>query len=267
MTRIAPDRNAEQPEAVPFTRRRGVVLAAGFGAFLLALGAAWFALALVSKERAHWLPVREVSFVGEFKRVEPDSLRRIGAAIQSMGGSLLSIDLNQVKAAVQEVEWVRVADVSRRFPATLVVRVEEHRPAARWESIDGAADDEALVSELGDVFSAETEDALPLLAGPKDSAREVLEAFRSFRAQATAAGVELTAARLSARRAWQLTLGNGATLQLGRNDAGPRLARYLRVQAAVAALRQANVRIDLRYNNGLALSGQATANPTTKRSS
>lgn len=267
MTRQANHRSAKQTDAVPFTRRRGIVLAAGFGAFLLALGAAWFALALVSKERVHWLPVREVSFVGEFKRVEPDALRRIGAAIQSMGGTLLSVDLNQVKAAVQDVEWVRVADVSRRFPSTLVVRVEEHRPAARWESLDVPGDDESLVSELGDVFTAETDDVLPLLAGPKDSAREVLTAFRAFRAQAAAAGLDLTAARLSARRAWLLTLGNGTTLQLGRNDAEPRFARYLRVQAAVAALRQANVRIDLRYNNGLALSGQASANPTTKRSS
>lgn len=258
-------RTQSQDAAVPFTRRRGVVIAAGVLAFVFALGMAWLTIGLVSKERSKWLPVQEVRFNGEFKRVDQDALKRIGAAMQSMGGSMLTLDLAQVRAAVKEVEWVREATVSRRFPGTVLVGIEEHEPFARWEAAEGAEDDQ-LVSVQGEVFSAETEDKLPTLGGPKDSAREVLAAFQSFRADALQAGLALAAARLSARRAWTLTLDNGTTLALGRNDAQPRLARYLRVQAAIAGLRQSGLRVDLRYANGIALNSPLNApiNATAK---
>ncbi|MBL8521735.1 MAG: cell division protein FtsQ/DivIB [Betaproteobacteria bacterium] len=247
----------------PLTRRRGVVIAAGALAFVLSLAAVWAAMALLSKERSKWLPVREVAFSGEFKRVDPDALKRIGAAMQSMGGSLLTVDLAQVRAAVKEVPWVREATVSRRFPGTIVVGVEEHEPFARWEPAESPEED-ALVSVAGEVFRAESADALPLLGGPRDSAREVLAAFRAFHAEAERAGVRLAAARLSARRAWLLTLDNGTTLALGRSDAQPRLDRYLRVQAAMASLRQAGLAIDLRYANGIAVSPSANAQSSNK---
>ncbi len=251
-------RKQAQDPTVPLTRRRGVVIAAGVAAFAAALITAWLAIGLVSKERSKWLPVKEVRFTGEFKRVDPDALRRIGEAMQSMGGSMLTLDLAQVRVAVKEVEWVREATVSRRFPGTVVVGVEEHQPFARWESVE-APEDELLVSVAGEVFSADLDEPLPTLGGPKDSAREVLAAFQSFRTEAAQAGVSLAAARLSARRAWTLTLENGTTLALGRNDGIPRLARYLRVQSAIAGLRQSGLRIDLRYANGIAVHSPVNA--------
>ncbi len=253
--------NRTREPAAPLTRRRGVVIAAGVAAFMLALAAAWVSIGLVTKERSKWLPVKEVRFTGEFKRVDADALRRIGAAIQSMGGSMLTLDLAQVRSAVKDVEWVREATVSRRFPGTVVVGVEEHQPFARWESAE-APEEDLLVSDAGEVFSAEIEDALPTLGGPKDSAHDVLAAFQSFRAEAVQAGINVAAVRLSARRAWTLTLDNGTVLALGRNDGVPRLARYLRVQSAIAALRQSGLRIDLRYANGIAV--QSPLNATAK---
>jgi cell division septal protein FtsQ len=187
---------ATHPEDnLPLSRRRAVVLAAGFFAFLFALSAGWIAISLLTKEKSRWLPVTEVRFAGEFKRVEAEALQRIGAAIQSMGGSLLTIDLQQVRKAVLEVEWVREAEVSRRLPGTLVVQVEEHVPFARWESVDGPADEDALVNIRGEIFSAEIEAPLPTLAGPAGSAREVIEAYRAFQAAARGPSRSTTAPR------------------------------------------------------------------------
>jgi cell division protein FtsQ len=251
---------------VPLTRQRAVVLAAGALAFVFALSLAWVAIGLVSKERANWWPVKEVIFGGEFKRVEPDHLRRIGAAIQSMGGSLLTIDLQQVRAAVEDVEWVREANVTRRLPSTLVVEVSEHLPFAHWESVDTAGKDEQLLSATGEVFSAELDAPLPRLAGPQAAAKEVMQAFIAYRDQAREAGLDVIGAHLTARRAWQLTLANGTTVELGRTDGATRFARFLAVQGAVAALREPNRRIDLRFANGIAVN-QPSDIPVAKRSS
>lgn len=250
----------DSPESGGFTRNRSAVIGAAFVAMLFAGAAGWFAIAAMSKESvtSNLLPIRSVTFVGaagELKRVDADELKRIAGAIQNMGGSMLRTDLNQVKAAVRQVEWVRDAEVRRRFPSTLEVHIEEHTPFARW-LVASDADQSFLVNAFGEVFEADLDDALPVLpvfSGPKDSAREVMTNYQTFSAQFTGIEQRLAEVRLSPRRAWQVKLENGSTLELGRNDAGERLARYVRAYAGVAALRDANMRVDLRYPNGLAV--------------
>jgi cell division protein FtsQ len=195
--------------AESYTRRRGVVIGAAFAAMLLAGVGGWFAINAMSRETAqtNWLPIRSIAFAGELSRVDQDDLKRIAGGIQVMGGSMLRTDLNQVKAAVRQVEWVRDAEVRRRFPGTLEIRIEEHKPFAAGRSPLGSETSPLKLAEL----------------------------------------------RLSARRAWQLKLDNGSTLELGRNDGAQRLARFSRAYSQVPMLQAASARIDLRYQTGLAV--------------
>lgn len=254
-----------------FTRKRGVVIGAALLAMALAAVGAWVTISVVSKEAAqinplpHLLPIRSVSFVGELTRVDGDELKRIAGGIQTMGGSMLRTDLNQVKAAVKQVEWVRDADVRRRFPGTLEIRIEEHKPFARWSmanvagSVGGGAEDDSeqslLMNTFGEIFEAETEYKLPLLAGPAGTSLDVMNAWMAYGRQLQPIGQRLAELRLSPRRAWQLKLDNGSTLELGRNEAPERLTRYIRAYGSVPALQAANARVDLRYATGLALRG------------
>lgn len=258
----------DQSTLESLTRKRGVVIGVALLAMALAAVGAWVTISLVSKEVAqvNLLPIRSVSFVGDFKRVDQDELKRIAGGIQTIGGSMLRTDLNQVKAVVRQVEWVREADVRRRFPGTLEIQIEEHKPFARWQSSGtqnespGDTGQDLLVNTFGEVFAADTEDKLPLLAGPADSAVEVMTQWLAFGKQLEALGTasaELRPAelRLSPRRAWQLRLENGSTLELGRNDAAARLARFVRAYPQVPALQLASARVDLRYQSGLAVRG------------
>jgi len=251
-----------------FTRKRGVVIGTALLAMALAAVGAWVTISVVSKEVAqvNLLPIRSVNFVGDFKRVDQDELKRIAGGIQTIGGSMLRTDLNQVKAVVRQVEWVRDAEVRRRFPGTLEIQIEEHKPFARWQ-LSGAQNENPgdtkqglLVNTFGEVFAAETEDKLPLLSGPADSAPDVMAQWGAFGKQLEALGnasteLRLAELRLSPRRAWQLKLENGSTLELGRNDAGARLARFVRAYPNVPALQLASARVDLRYQSGLAVRG------------
>lgn len=275
---------AKSPHSAPgspgieaFLRKRMVVIAAAFAAMLVAGGAAWFAIVAMSKEAAQMnlLPIREVTFAGvpgELKRVDADELKRIAGAIRNMGGSMLRTDLNQVKAAVKQVAWVRDAEVRRRFPATLEVHIEEHTPFARWH-LAGEPEQRLLVNTVGEVFEAELDELLPVFSGPKDSSREVMTNYLAFKSRLVAIQQKPSEVRLSPRRAWQLKLENGSTLQLGRNDAAARLARYVRAFPNLAALQSANARVDLRYQTGLAvragLPGEVTGagNQTPKKAS
>lgn len=238
-------------------RKRMVVIGAAFAAMLVAAGAVWFAIAAMSGESAQTslAPIRAVTFsatAGPLKRVDTDELRRIAGAIQNMGGSMLRTDLSQVRAAVRQVEWVRDAEVRRRFPSTLEVRIEEHTPFARWQVASDTAQS-LLVNTQGEVFEAGFEGELPVFSGPKDSAPDVLSNYIAFRNQLVAIQQTPAEVRLSPRRAWQLKLDNGGTLELGRNEVTARLARYVLAFPRIAALQAANARIDLRYQTGFAL--------------
>lgn len=246
-----------------FTRKRGVVIGAALLAMALAGIGAWVTISVVSREAAQVnpLPIRNVVFVGELTRVDGDELKRIAGGIQTLGGSMLRTDLGQVKAAIKQVEWVRDADVRRRFPGTLEIRVEEHKPFARWQMAgtvnrgDEDGEQSFLVNTFGEVFEAETEDKLPLLAGPAGTSLEVMGAWDAYGRQLQPLGKTLAEVRLSPRRAWQIKLDDGSTLELGRNEAAERLTRFVRAYASVPALQAANARVDLRYASGLALRG------------
>lgn len=254
-----------------FTRKRFVVLGATVAAMVIAGALAWLAMSAwrAQSSRMNLLPVREVVFTGELSRVDAEELKRLAGGIRNAG--MLGTDLNEVKSAVKQVEWVRDAEVRRRFPGTLVVAVREQTPFARWVATDAIGDPDRsfLVNTDGDVFEAETEEALPLLGGPDGSAREVLAGYQAFRALLAPIARDAAEVRLSPRRAWQVKLAGGAILELGRNDAPLRLSRFVRAFPQVPALQEANAHVDLRYQAGLSVRGTAPApiraNKTAKR--
>ena len=242
-------RHAPEPTA-HFTRNRVVVLAVSLLAMLVAAVLAWLAMGALSKNvnSAPMFPIGEVTFVGDMQRVDAAELKRAAGGIR---GSMLQTNLNDVKAAIKQVHWVRNADVRRRFPSTLEVSVEEHRPFARWKN--GDSEQALLVNTFGEVFEAELDAPLPIFSGPEGTAKEVLASYGTFKAQLAAISRTPSSIALSARRAWQLVLDNGATLELGRIEVGERLNRYVRAYAAVPALQMAHARIDMRYQSGMAL--------------
>ena len=233
-----------------FTRNRVVVIAASLLAMLVAAVLVWLLMTTLPKksDSALMLPIREVTFVGDMHRVDADELKRIAGGIR---GSMLRTDLNEVKAAIRQVHWVRNADVRRRFPSTLEVSIEEHLPFAQWQAAD--TEHGFLVNTFGEVFEAELDETLPGFSGPSGTSKEVLATYTAFKSQLAVIGRSPLAISLSARRAWQIKLDNGAILQLGRSEAGERLNRYVRAYAAVPALQSANARVDMRYQSGMAV--------------
>ena len=242
-------RHAPEP-ALHFTRNRVVVIGASLLAMLFAAALVWAVMMTLPKQwdAAQMLPIRDVTFVGDMKRVDAHELKRIAGGIR---GSMLRTDLAEVKAAVRKIPWVRDADVRRHFPSTLEVSVEEHRPFAHWKNIDG--EKRTVVNTRGEVFKADLDAPLPIFSGPPGTSKEVLASYMAFTAQLAAIGRSPAELSLSARRAWQIKLDNGASLDLGRSEAAERLDRYVRAYPVVAALQSANARIDMRYQSGMAI--------------
>ena len=175
---------------------------------------------------------------------------QVEAAIARLAsGNFFAVSIDELRAALEKLPWVRAAAVRRVWPDRLEIRIEEHVPLARW----GA---EALVNTHGERFAGTSEAELPVFIGPPGSEAEVTRRYARFSQLLAPIGSPLERVVLSARHAWQLRLANGLQLTLGRDTelAEQRLARFVQAYARTPdAADRAREIVDLRYPNGFAL--------------
>jgi cell division protein FtsQ len=194
------------------------------------------------------LPIEQVRFVGDIRledRMDNAELERLAKDLKGASGTFGGADISAMQTAVRRVPWVRDATVRRRFPNALEVRVEAHRPVARWGETD-------LVNSHGERFNAATTEALPKLSGPDGSTYEVAQHFSEFQKLARSSGNEVDEVVLTNRRAWQVKLRSGPWVELGRTDEKTRLVRALALTEFLPQIATAS-HIDARYAQGVAV--------------
>jgi cell division protein FtsQ len=194
-------------------------------------------------------PVREITVQGELARTTRSELE--AATRGRVSGNFFAADLAQLRSGLEQLPWVRRVDVRRAWPDRLEVRLEEHQAMARWG-------DAGLVNVHGERFAGQSEDALPMFAGPAGTEGEVARRYRRFVELLAPLGSGLDRVILTPRYAWQLRLDSGLNIELGRdlaNDpAEARLARFVAVYpGTLGRIARRHEYVDLRYTNGFAL--------------
>ena len=178
------------------------------------------------------------------------------AARSAVDGGFFTVDLDRVRETFEKLPWVRRAEVRRRWPASLELRLEEHVAVAYW-SPNGSGETR-LVNRQGEVFVAASDAVMPKLSGPEGTAGYVLNRFGALVEAVAPLGEPLTDVTLSAREAWQLKLGGGLVIQLGRDQETAPSDRRLRdfVATFPGVRERAEIEVavaDLRYPGGYAL--------------
>ena len=183
--------------------------------------------------------------------------RVLGSALaQSARGNFFTVRLDDVRAVVETVPWVRRASVRRVWPAGLAVEIEEHRALALW------GEDGGVINTEGELFyanlaEAEEDGPLPRLSGPPGTELLVTTRFSEIGSVLMPAGLKPVMLALSERHAWTVKLDDGTTLLLGRDrehSFEKRIARWIETYPEVQSqLNRRAALIDLRYPNGFAI--------------
>jgi cell division protein FtsQ len=190
-------------------------------------------------------PLREVRLASALTYVKSEDIETMMK--RQVRGNFFTLDLAATRAAFEKLPWIRKVEVRRRWPASLEVTLEEHAPLARW----GTA---ALVNTHGEVFEAAYHGNLPVFVGPTESAKEIAIQYEYFRRSLAAIGKTPVQVLLSPRRAWEVRLDGGATLELGREQVEARLARFVAAYSrTLGRLARRIDYVDLRYANGFAV--------------
>ena len=194
-------------------------------------------------------PLTTLRATGQFDRVDEAHLREAMLPFARQG--FFAVDLDAAQAAVARMPWVERAEVRKRWPDVLEVRVVEHVPFARWG-------EDRLLSDHGRLFPAGDVDVppgLPRLDGPDGRVPDVVEFYNQTSVLMAPLGLGVRSVLLDPRGSWSMELDSGAQVVVGRNEARPRIARFARLMPQLLAQQaQRLVRADLRYTNGFALS-------------
>lgn len=222
---------------------------------LMLLAAIGFGWALVTWFVSRPLfPLRELVVLTPPAQVTEAQLEYV--ARTAIRGNFFTIELDAVRAGFEKLPWVRRAEVRRRWPDGIELRIEEHQAVAYWTANDSG--DTRLVNRQGEVFTASSDATMPAFAGPQGSAALLLARHERYSKLLQPMGVTLIGLILSAREAWQLKLDNGLVIVLGREqERAPLEARLSRFVTAWPAVQQ-NIGLqvavaDLRYPGGFAL--------------
>jgi cell division protein FtsQ len=241
----------------PAPRRRGARLrrAALVAVVAAALAGAAFGLAWLA--RGPWLEIARLELRG-CQRQPESGIRDLCAPY--LGQPLLLADIPRLRQAIEQLDTVASATVSRRLPDLLEVTIVERRPVARTT----ASGELRLVDAEGVVFAPGDPpgpvDRLPVLVGgveadggPRitEAGRRGLEALEAY-ARITGRPVPKdTSVDVSNEDRISLRPGDGsATLWLDRLDPARNLAQLLALRGRYGALARADV-IDLRFSDRL----------------
>lgn len=212
---------------------------------LAAAGFIWVSMGIVARDR--W-PIRWLEINGSFQRVSAEQLRASLSPL--ITSSFFTIDLQTLRDAANRNSWVSAVQVQKRWPDTVVVKVEEFVPFAHWNRGQ-------LISSRSEAFSVPDADGiqgLPWLSGPQDQLGQVLKNWIKFNDELVSAGLEIQQMTLDQRGSWSMVLNNGTRVHLGRDAAWKRLQRLMSGWDALLQGQRVPPRdVDLRYSNGFAV--------------
>lgn len=221
---------------------------AAVGVFAILLVVIASVLATEWLSRPDVFPVRAVQFEGEFRHVTQAEL---AAAVEgTVQGNFLWLDLDAVKTRAESLPWVYQAEVRRRWPRDLTVRITEQQLMARWNQSEWVNQGMQAVR----VSASDLPSAVPLLEGPVGTQAIAYERFQDFNRLLADTGLQLRKLTLTPRRTWELDLASGFVLVLDRDQPDKKLERFARVYPRTLARASMPIRqVDLRYSNGFSV--------------
>lgn len=198
-------------------------------------------------ERLDSSPIRSYALTHQPRYTTNEDIRERLAKEPSLKG-YFSQDIQEVKAKLLEMPWVKDVSVRKIYPDKLSITLLEHRPVAVWNN-------QQLLSEYGNVFQLPKgrveQEGLPILFGPDDQSKHVLEAWKKIQQDLSSRGLGLHSVAIDNRGSWTITLGNGLELRLGRGEWLPKIDRFVAIFPDIDVPEGKRLAyVDLRYEHG-----------------
>lgn len=185
--------------------------------------------------------VQAVALEGRNETAQREIVRMLGI---KRGDLMLYVDVDEARARIEALPWVKSAEVRRVWPDRIVVCIIERTPVAVWQK-DGAKtvidiDGHPIAGEDPARFAS-----LPLVVGP-GAETAVASLLKLVATQPNLKSRVKIAVRVGERR-WNLQLDNAVEVRLPEEGAEAALAELVRLEREQNILARDITAIDLRY--------------------
>jgi len=193
-------------------------------------------------------PLKSVAVEGQFQYLPKD--RAMELIEREIDGDFLQLNLGRLKNELQEDPWVDHVYLSRRWPDTLVVKIAEQTPIARWDA-------NGFLNQRGEIIRVTDTDklaGLPWLQGNEVNAREIMQQYQDLSTLLRSRGLEIVALKCDNKKSWRLTLKNEKEIAIGREEVMEKLRRFVTVYDKFLSSVWSDVKaVDVRYSNGVSV--------------
>lgn len=193
-------------------------------------------------------PIEKIQIVGELNNVDKAILKH--ALTPYVSDNFFMINLKNVKQSAESLTWIDHADARKEWPNTLVVELKERVPVANWGK-------NHFLSAKGEIFYAENVQPkanLPTFIGREEQAAVIAERYTKMQNILKEIDLSIVQLQMADRVSWQAQLDNGLVLVIDEKNSLDKLKRLTSLFPLFSEQqKQQLLRIDLRYENGLAI--------------
>lgn len=169
------------------------------------------------------------------------------------GAPILALDLEQLRAAVEKIGWIRTARIERYLPQKLRIIVDERLPMALLQQTKGAegktegTDGHVLIDRTGAVIHGADPSAfahLPVVSG-KNAPQKAALLLDVLKTEPELFS-DVWAIQLISGRRWDVHLRSGIAIRLPERDPGLAWSRLARIERQSSITARDVSAIDLR---------------------
>lgn len=202
-----------------------------------------------------FIPIEVVSLSDKLQYADPDLVK--AAVSDEVKRGFFGVNLSHMRDNLLSVPWVANAKVMREWPNAVRISIIERQPLARFAN-NGVVDTTGLLFNPPLTINAKLKvSELPEFVGSESDVNNMVAMYLMLLAKIKPLGLTVKRLVIMTDKGWQAMLDNGLTIILGQNEIEERVTRFvLAYNEEKAGLRNSNTRIvDLRYTNGMAVSG------------
>jgi cell division protein FtsQ len=217
------------------------VFAGLFSGGHVSTGLAWLRGAGEGAMAGAGFTVQAVTLEGRSETAQREIARMLGI---KRGDLMLYVDVDEARARIEALPWVKSAEVRRIWPDRIQVRIVERTPVAVWQ-MDGA---KTVIDSDGHPIAGENPErfaTLPLVVG-QGAETAVASLLKLVATQPNLKSRVKIAVRVGERR-WDLQLDNAVEVRLPEEGAEAALAELVRLDREQNVLSRDIKAIDLRY--------------------
>ncbi len=199
---------------------------------------------LTQKHSPLYQPIQDYELTTPLKQLSKAEIDKSIAPY--LGGSFWEIPLDKIQAELTRMDWIKSAEVKRKWPNLLYVSVVEQTPVARWN-------ENGLINGAGEVFfpaDISGYENLVLIEGELNDSSEILSKFIGLQNQLNV--LNMTIEKLSFQNeVWKIQILKGPQIIVDSSGYETKIHRFIRALPKIdKGLRNSARVYDLRYSNG-----------------